>query len=484
MSVELTDLDQPPSVSPETSHRLFQGGLAGLVGALVYCYVTTGGDIHVAQLLASAIIVFSAIPALNWARTKSTWFPAFEISMLACITFYAIPLFKSSDELASYAAASRSQSALVVLIYVACANFGFSSLRTRPRVPHWAVETLLPAKAIHWVPIGLLINVAYAYVSIFLKIIPGNIEGILRALFFGIGIMSTFILARMWGLGLLDRRQRIVFVLGLLAYLVVTFSTLYLIGGISLLALTLISYASARRKIPWEAIGIFGVILALLHLGKPEMRKKYWDPATNESRGAPVASLTDLPAYYGEWFDYSIQALEQHETDPEKKPTSIFARASLIQMICLSVDEVPNRKPYLLGESYVDIPALIIPRLLWPEKPSSLLANIRLAVYFNLVSEDSGFSVSIAFGPLAEAYINFGYLGVALLGVLMGAGFKRVSMMSDGAPQFSAMGIFMILLTAWSFQVEQVMATWLSSLFQAAVICIGLPALYRKLTVV
>ncbi|MFI5358093.1 MAG: hypothetical protein ACHQ4G_12235, partial [Opitutales bacterium] len=266
----------------------------------------------------------------------------------------------------------------------------------------------------------------------------------------------------------------------LTAYLVFSFSTLYLIGGISLLALTFISYASARRRVPWLPIAASVAVVAMLHLGKSEMRKKYWDPVANQSIGPPVSSLTDLPAFYGEWFDDSFAALHERHTNPDAAPTTLFDRASLIQMICLSVTEVPNNKPYLLGESYIDIPAQVIPRFLWPNKPSSLLANIRLAVYLNLVSPDSVFSVSIAFGPLAEAYMNFGYIGVAVLGLVWGAGFKRISLLSDGMPQFSALGIFMILLTAWSFQVEQVMSTWLSSIFQASVVCIGLPLAYRK----
>lgn len=228
---------------------------------------------------------------------------------------------------------------------------------------------------------------------------------------------------------------------------------------------------------------VAGAVLALLHLGKSEMRRLYWDPRTNEFRESQTRSLLDLPSYYSEWVGYSFDALDHRHQNEDHAPSTIFDRASLIQMICLSVSEVPDRKPYLLGESYIDIPAQVVPRFLWPEKPSSLLANIRLAVYFRLVAEDNALSVSIAFGPLAEAYINFGYVGVCLLGLIMGAGYKRISMMSDHAPQFSALGIFMILLTAWSFQVEQVMATWLSSLFQASVICIGIPLTYRKLTV-
>ncbi len=478
----MSSLDQTPAVSVVVSQRLYRAGLAVLSATLIYFYWSTGGDTDLSQFFAMGTITLASLPALKWAKNRSTWFPAFEISMLSYIAFYAVPLFKGQQELINFSDSNKSQASLLVLIYMVCANFGFNSVRRKGRVSPWAKVSLLPPRSIRWVPIGVFLNVVYAYISTYMDIIPPNLLGTLRALFFGIGIMSTFVLARMWGLGLLRREQIVFFVVSMLAYLALAFSTLYLIGGISLMALALISYASAKRRIPILAIGLFVPTIAMLHLGKPEMREIHWDPMTNQTSGAPVKSLMDLPAYFSEWVGYSFDEINRGKSKYEEAPVSIFDRASLIQMISLCVAEVPDKKPYLYGESYVDIPAQFIPRLFWPEKPSSLLAYIRLAVYFGLVPEDDTFSVSIAFGPLAEAYVNFGFFGVGLLGLIMGIGYKRISMLSDGMPQFSALGIFMILLTAWSFQVEAVMATWISSLFQASVICIGLPLAYRKFT--
>ena len=474
-------IDRTDTVTQAAAANLHRAGVGILISSILYFFWTTGGDVTLAQLLALGSIVLASLPVLSWAKERRTWFPAFEISMLTCIAFYAVPLFRGSEELLAYRSSSQTQASLLVLIYLACANFAFNTTRSRGRRVGWATTSLLPSSATRWVPAGMILNVVYIYLSVYLQVFPANIDGTLRALFFGLGIMSTFVLSRMWGLGLLNKGQIAFFVLSLLSYLILVFSTLYLIGGISTTALALIAYTSARRKIPILIISLFAVVVAMLHLGKSQMRHKYWDPDINEAKTVPVNSLTELPAYYTEWVSYSFAA---KDGNLEQDTTTIFDRASLIQMMCMSVEEVPEKRPYLYGDSYVDIPAQVIPRFLWPDKPSSLLANIRLALYFNLVAEESAFAVSIAFGPLAEAYINFGYFGVGLLGLLMGYAFKRISMLSDGVPQFSALGIFMILLTAWSFQVEQVMATWLSSLFQASVICIGLPLLYRKITVV
>ncbi|HTJ78579.1 MAG TPA: hypothetical protein VL357_06245 [Rariglobus sp.] len=468
-----TETDQGNPTDHLSSHRLFTGGVGALVVAIGYFVWAAGGAVDLPEIIGFSILILASLPILLWAKNRRTWFPAFEISMLACVAFYALPLLNRKDELLDYPPNVITQGAFLALIYVITANLGFFIVRNPVRASGWATSSLLPESSFRYLPVGVLLNTIYIYTSSFTTVIPYNLDGSLRALFLGVGTISLFVLARLWGLGQLDRKVITFVVINIFAQLVFLFSTLYLIGGISMLALTLISYASAKRKIPWLIIAIVFPVIALLHIGKSDMRAIYWEP------NATPITISDLPAYYEEWFDRSLSAREDHRRNPTDS-ISIFQRASLIQMLCLSVDQVPTPKPYLYGESYLDIPAQIIPRFFWPDKPSSLLSNIRLALYFNLVSTESAFKVSIAFGMIAEAYINFGVLGVALLGLFLGMGFKRISMLSEQAAQFSALGIFMILLTAWSFQVEQVMATWLSSLFQACVISIGIPVVWKK----
>lgn len=473
-------IDEIAAVPELAALRLYRGALLALIGVLLYFLWSVHGSPTTGQTVALAVIAVAAWPALSWAKNRRTWFPAFEISMLSCIAFYAIPLFKGGSELAGFTLDVRAKSSLTTLLYVLCASWAFSRTQRRPRVPLWARESLLPATAMQWMHLGMFFNTLYVYLSFYALVIPYEIEGTLRALFFGVGIMSTFIVARLWGAGALTQFQKAFFVTNLVSYLILSFATLYLIGGISTLLLAIISYTSARRRIPWVAITLTVLVASLLHLGKSKMRLVHWVAGQSSYTTAPVASLTQLPAYYGEWLDYSTAALHAGGDTDEAAPNTLFDRASLIQMICLCVEEVPDQRDYLGGSTYAGIPALFVPRFLWPDKPSSLQANVDIAIYVGLVSTESSQSVSIAFGPIAEAYLNFGYFGVGALGLIIGWFYKRVALASDGAPQFSALGIAMILLTAWSFQAEQIMATWISSLFQACVICIGLPLIYKK----
>ena len=464
-----------PAVDVAASQRLYKFGLAALVAGIAWFVYKNAGDLNLQTLLGIGIIFLSSLPALNWAARRHTWFPAFEIGMLTCIPFYAVPLLSRHAELAPYPQAILNEAGFLVLLYIGMANIGFQMVRNPGAAPTWAVSSLVPEEAYRHIPVGLAINTVYVYVSCMQHVIPTAYEGTLRAFFFGIGIMCTFILARLLGMGVLSRNTTIFMFVNLTIQVVILFSQLYLISGLSLVILALIAYSAAQRRVPWIFLISFVALLALLHNGKSEMRRIYWE----ERKIAPT--LLELPEFFSEWVGYGLR-LDEEKTKDTQTSSSIFDRASLIQMLCLSVDRVPSTLPYLEGESYVDIPAQIIPRFMWPGKPSSLLANVRLALHFNLVSIESAYTVSIAFGMIAESYVNFGYIGVALLGLLFGAGLKRIAQLAQNAPQFSALGILMILLTAWSFQIELVLATWLSSLFQATVVCIGLPLIYRRFT--
>lgn len=469
-------IDESPVPDRNASIRLSNLIVALLIGLCAVFIFRTGGEVSLRTLIGLGILILSFYPAIQWTRKNRSWFPAFELFCLSASAFYGFPLLLDHSTLRDFNESVVLQSGQYVLLFLVANIFGFSAQRQAPRAPSWASASLLPDFAYRYIPAGLVLQTAYLYLEGFTNLLPTELLGSLRALSFGIGTLCTFVFAKLWGLKVLPPRTAGLFVANLALQLILQFANLYLIGGISLLMLAVISYSSARRTIPWVLLLCIIPTLVVLHSGKAQMRGEYW------SGGKPRPSLVELPAFFLQWIDYGLNPVEAAETVEEKKRTSIFERASLIQMLCLTVDRVPDVKPYLNGESYVDIPAQVIPRFLWPGKPSSLLANVRLAIYFGLVDPDDALSVSIAFGVIAEAYCNFGFIGVLALGFIAGFSFRYIASLSLGATQFSALGILMILLTAWSFQAELVLATWLTSLFQASAVCIGVPLIYRQFT--
>jgi len=468
-------LEQPALMAnPAASRRLYKWGLTALVFTCIWFISENRWEIDLQTLLGIAIMALASRPALSWANRNQKWFPAFEIAMLTCIPFYAIPLLSHHPELRYYPENTITQASALVILYIIVSTFSFSLLKRTAPPKKLLSTSLIPKKMYNLIPWGICVTNIHDVISSFTNIIPTGFGQILRPLFFGIGTLSIFISARLWGLNRLSLGQKSLFGFNIILQIILLFSSLYLIMGISLFALAIISYSMAKRSVPWLVLLIFLPIISLLHLGKGQMRQVHWQGGTKEK----IASIGQLPLFYGEWIGYALQA-DRIAKDTHIRKNTIFERASLMHMLSLAVDRVPRDIPYLKGETYIDIPALLLPRFIWKNKPSGNVATQRLGVYFGLVSVNDFTSVSIAFGMLAEAYINFGVLGIIGLASVFGLGLKRVALLSENTSQFSPLGILSILLTAWSLQVEQTAATWISSLLQASIFCIGLPMAYN-----
>ncbi len=464
-------LASAPSLA--SSRRLFQLGLAAVVAACVYfAYASPLSDPNQVAM-GLAMLVLSAIPALLWALHAQRHFPAFEIFMLTGINFYAIPMLSGQPAAFAFPDRAVTDAALVVLLFQACAIAAFLAARGRRAQDPLLTRPLLPDRLLYQTQAGMWLTTAYLCISNFTSVIPYNVEPILRAIFIGVGIVSAFVQARLWGEGKLDRTGKTICAVNLSVQVILFFSTLYLINGISMVTLFLIAYVTASRRLPLAFLAVFVPLVAVLHNGKSAMREIYWH---EDPQARPT--LFELPAFYGQWFSFGLSRPPglHHDTSLTE---NLLERAALFHMVCLTVDRIPAYEPFMDGETYQDIPAQLVPRILWPGKPSPAQSNSRLAIYLGLVTEQTASSVSIAFGFIAEAYANFGFVGVAVLGLVLGWGYKRMSLLGQNAPQFSALGLFLILLTAWSFQVEQVMAIWLTSLFQATVVIVGLPLAVR-----
>jgi hypothetical protein len=381
------------------------------------------------------------------------------------------------EEVFSFSDKDVTSAGLAVVLFQLPAVIAFFAARGQPARHPLLTESLVPEKVLHRTQAGLWLSTIYMYVASFTTLIPWDIAPILRAIFVGLGIICSFIQARLWGAGQLRPSEKIAYGVNLALQVVFAFSDLYLIGGISLLVLSLIAYVTASRRVPIVLIAIALPVIALLHNGKAAMREIYW-----QTDGTTHPALLELPAFFQQWIDFGLRPPESKPDQKKSLATNLLERAALFQMLCLTTNRIPDYFPFLEGETYKDIPAQIVPRVFWPGKPSPHRSNARLAIYLGLVDEEGAEKVSIAFGLICEAYANFGYIGVAVLGLALGWAFKRLTLLGQKAPQFSALGLFLILLTAWSFQVELIMATWLTSLFQAAVVVIGIPFAFRATT--
>jgi hypothetical protein len=450
--------------------RTAQAGLGGLVAYSIY----KGWNLDIEALcLALACILLGAWPMLKWLRTQPYPFPAFETFMLTAITAYAMPLLTDHVAVLRYPPAVVLTSLGGVVLFQACALVAFSRTRAIEQKTRFWTEPIFNRDIHMWLHWGLWINTLYIYLHTFTSWIPYDIDSVLRAIFFGIGTASSFLLGRSWGNDELNSRAKFSVVASLAIGAVIQISSLYLINTISSVLVFFLAYISAGKRIPFVPLLCLFVVLTVLHNGKAQMREKYWQ------EGAPAVQVTDLPDFFKEWVDYGLDPFIETQTTTTKR--GLLERASLLHMMCLVVNETDKGVPLLGGESYSYVLPMLVPRFFWPEKPSGQLAVSRLSIHYGLQSEESSRNTSIGFGVLVESYANFGMLGLAALGLLIGFFAKIITTWTRTSPLMSSGGLVMILLMAWALQIELIMAGWVSSLFQACVCMLGIPYAIKKL---
>jgi hypothetical protein len=455
------------------SRQLYRLGLGAALATVAYYIVKSDIADPLHLYLGIVIVGLAFYPALRWARVGNFQFPVFEVFMLTTVTAYALPLLNGHSQLKYYDSATISLAGLLVIIFQGSAIVAFYWIPARPgRGTFWTAE-LVSTNSMRFLRAGVVACTLHSYASQFTDWIPYEVSGEVRAVFFGVGIVSSFVLARMWGQGVLVRGDRVLLAVMLSIQVILSVSSLVMISGISTLLLAVLGYISGGRKVPLLLLVPSLVFFAILHNGKSQMRERYW----SEARGGQVqVPLGDLPAFYAEWSTAGL-AGGGEETAATSK---IIDRASLFHIVCLVVSRTPEYQDYLYGQTYGYIPGQFVPRFLWPGKPEGHVATNAIGIYYGMIDQESTLKTTIAIGLLAEAYANFGLIGGVLIGAFMGFFLRKATGLAALSPMLSPGGLLLVVLMAWSFQTELTLSIWLSSLFQALVAVVALPLLVRR----
>lgn len=483
----VTEIDAPPAneadgkiregpADIEQGRRLFAWGL-GLSSVLMVYYAATSQVADSLHLFLGLIIMALALtPALLWARRGAKGMPAFEILLVMTANAFAMPLLSGHNQVRTFDVGTVTNAAAALIGYQVAAILTFYVTAGRPgRSPFFQNEVLTKDLA-RFVSGGLVLSTAYTFSSTFYpSLIPYEISGVIRAVALGIGMVTVFAESRRWGRGEMAPGEIVFFTVLIVIQVLSNFATLFLVSGISLLALALIGYVSGARRLPLLTTALLFGAAALLHNGKSTMRAKYWE---GDQRWVS-RELKEVPSFMTEWIEAGFNPSREDEEKAIAK--KLLERSSLFHILCLVVDNSPDPLPFLGGQTYAYIPGQFVPRFFWPEKPHAHIATDVLCIYYGLQDEVTVRSATIGFGMICEAYANFGALGVIGLGILLGFLFRKAQLATQDSPLLSYAGMFMIILTAWAFQTEANLALWMTSMFHALVAVLGVPFLIRNI---
>jgi hypothetical protein len=198
-------------------------------------------------------------------------------------------------------------------------------------------------------------------------------------------------------------------------------------------------YITEGRRIPVLTASLVLSSILFLQVGKTAFREVYWERQVE-------GTVTDKLQY---WIDQSTtiwsDAINGKSTDNSRDLASqTISRLSLLTQAAHVLDWTPERVPFQLGHTYSYMEITLIPRFLWPDKPSVNDANQFYQVSYGLTARNELGKVSIAVGFLTEGYINFGWWGVMgimyCVGVVLGI-FQRTFLSAEASLLFRSIGL-------------------------------------------
>lgn len=201
-------------------------------------------------------------------------------------------------------------------------------------------------------------------------------------------------------------------------------------------------YLKERRRLPAAVLTVAVCALLFLQAGKTSFRVNYW---YGEGQGGPVEKI-------GYWLAASTSEWSKAADDPEGRVAmtlmqNTLMRVSLLEQAANVLLCTPSLVEFQHGATYSFLAVTLIPRFLWPDKPSVNEANRFYQLNYGFSTLKDLDRVSIAVGFLTEGYINFGYEGVAgvmfLVGCMLGV-FQRVFFHVDSGLLWTAAGMALL----------------------------------------
>jgi hypothetical protein len=151
----------------------------------------------------------------------------------------------------------------------------------------------------------------------------------------------------------------------------------------------------------------------------------------------------------------------------ESQVAPTASRSSLLTFTALVLDKTPEAVPYQHGALYPLLIENLIPRILWPGKPTANQSNQFFQVEYGVTAKEDLPNVSMACGFEAEGYMNFGWLGTIIVGLLVGIAFAyyECAFFSTNS-SLAATAVGLVLLVPGFLTIEWQLVTYLGNIVQ------------------
>jgi hypothetical protein len=440
-------------------------GLSVVIGLLL----TNSTEEMLAYLL---LTVACAAPIALWIWGGASTIPILSAMGVMFYIYYALPILRGTalglsrlgmiessfgpEEILSAAGT------VSLFLFVVTLAWGLVRNQVARRRRKAAAEVVAGSQMNKLIAVGLAAGITY-YIAASTGALQwaGPAFGFIRGIMLTAALVACFLVGHARAREVLHGRRWMLALAGVIMLVCLSWISLFLIGGILHCLAVMAGYVITSKRAPWAVICALAVVVTVLHAGKDEMRRKHWLTHTQYSG---VLSVTEMPGMMVEWVEYGLSAL----TSGEKYDAAVD-RASLLNLLLQAQRLAPNHVSFLEGRTYALIPQILVPRFINENRIASQAAISVLNVHFGIQLAHQTALTSIGWGLVAEAYANFGHLGVIAVAVVLGLFIGAVEGWSDGTPLASFPSLFALAVLMQLVNVEMDAGTLTATLFQTVV---------------
>ena len=459
--------------------------VALLVAALGYlAYTASPGLLCFAQIAAGSLIIL-----LVW-RKSGVGLPIVPIMGIQTLIAYGLPILNGNETVFTYSEVDLTHAGGEVLIFcgslVAAWTVGLQIFALSSPLCYalqgFAEEKLGRLSRLGFQLIGAAssfeILTSLQLLDPLLAMLPSGAISLINVILSAVSACGFFLAAMLVGKGSLPAFQRVVFWTLFFIHCFISASAFLLSSTITIVFSVLIGLFWGGGRVPWRYLIVVLSLISFLNVGKFTMRERYWKTDTGADN-IPTFALLEMPGYYAEWVDASLAALAPDDAGTKqlspaeakaKKGQSLSERINNLQNLLYVIDAMGNLHLQPLGgATYTLIPPLLVPRILWPDKPRTHEGQIMLNVHFGRQDLHSTMQTYIAWGLLAEGYGNFGPVaGAIFIGACLGFFFAWVEKYSARKLLLSMEGFLCFtLFLGMANSFEMVASVLVTSIFQA-----------------
>lgn len=301
---------------------------------------------------------------------------------------------------------------IICSIFLLCTYAGFMFLRSRTKVGidhRRDIDRFLPAASACYLMLAILGGFVFIMArggveQQILSFYKGRYETLSGLGVFSTPVKTAVIALMLWVGATLGRRLPwLLTILGLCLI-----PPYWLVDGsrsslVMLLLSVIVVYSLKVRSIPKKALVLAGIFAFMAFGLLGLLRQDYHATEVNFSIFSGAGLLEAVQA----------SQLETNKRGAEEGDIAVI--------------KAMDRMGPLMGRSYLSVLALPVPRAIWPDKPKNIFTYVNWVAFQGKPIDSLAPSTwGIPVRPATEAYWNFGYLGLAFAGLIVGIGQRAI----------------------------------------------------------